>query len=325
MTHSSSDRTGTVLGILALVFWSTSIAFVRDLSKDIGPLTLAAYNYLLSGVVSLIWAARAPGGLKAMFRLPPLYLYGCGAIFILYTVAYYLAVGSASTDAQIPEILLINYLWPSLTLLLAVPILGQRARWPILVPGLLIALAGVVLAMTQRGGGDAVGFLARFVANVRADWFPYAAAFVGAVTWSVYSNLVRRWGGTGGAVPLFFLGSGIVIFIMRLFRDEPSHWTAPVIALFLATTFFTTILAYMFWDRAMRTGNVVLLAVFSHGLPLVATFATCIVLNLRVGGLLWVACGLVILGAALCTWSTRWTAGNTNIEARNPKQIPNAD
>jgi drug/metabolite transporter (DMT)-like permease len=311
MTHTASDRTGTVLGILALVFWSTSIAFVRWLGEDIGVLTLAAYNYILSGMLALAWEARSPGGIGKMFRLPPLYLFGCGAIFVTYTVAYYLAVGTAATRAQVLEVGLINYLWPSLTLLLAVPILKTRARWPILVPGLLIAFAGVVLAMAQRGGGDAAGFLARFAANVRADWFPYASAFVGAVTWSVYSNLARRWGGTGGAVPLFFLGSGVLILIIRLFRPESAHWTPSVVVGFLVTTFFTTVLAYMFWDRAMRTGNVVLIAVLSHFLPLVATFASCVVLHIKPGALLWVACGLVILGAALCTWSTAGTKSGT--------------
>ena len=40
---------------------------------------------------------------------------------------------------------LINYLWPSLTLLLSVPILGYRSRW-FLGPGMLVATAGMVVA-----------------------------------------------------------------------------------------------------------------------------------------------------------------------------------
>jgi hypothetical protein len=61
-------------------------------------------------------------------RLPKRYLFGCGALFVSYEVALYLAVGLSVSDQQVLVVGLINYLWPALILLTAIPILRYRAR-----------------------------------------------------------------------------------------------------------------------------------------------------------------------------------------------------
>ena len=91
------------------------------------------------------WRRFLPGGLARFRRLPPRYLWGCGALFVAYTSCYCLAVGLATDREQVLTVGLVNYLWPSLTLLLSVPILGYRARW-FLGPGMLVASAGMVVA-----------------------------------------------------------------------------------------------------------------------------------------------------------------------------------
>lgn len=236
-----------------------------------------------------------------MVNLPPRYLYGCGAIFVAYTFCYYMAVGNAVDNKQTVILGLINYLWPSLTVLLAIPLLGRKARWWIY-PGVAIALIGTMLAMGERGGMS----LAGFAANVRSNWAVFLLALGGAVTWALYSNLARRWGAAdGGGVPLFFLASGLVILIIRLCGHEQAAWTPRVVFVFLIMTFLTTIVAYMFWDYAMRRGNVVLVAILSNFLPIVATLFTCGYHKVTPGAGIITGGVLVTAGAFISHWAMK--------------------
>ena len=177
---------GTVQGILAMLFWGSTIAFSRSLAEELGTLTAASYIFLLAGGLSctfLIVSRR----LQAILRAPATYLFGCGTIFVVYMTSLYLAIGTATNRLQVLEVGLVNYLWPSLTLVMAVPILGRKARVT-LIPGCLLGFAGVLLASAQSGESWRA-----FVGNLGINWSPYMLAFVAAVCWALYSNLTRRW------------------------------------------------------------------------------------------------------------------------------------
>jgi len=290
----------TTLGILAILLWSSSVAFIRTLSEKLGPVSTIAWAYLLGGVVSLAAAALTPGGLSRFRRLPRSYLWGCGSLFVVYSTCYCLAVGLAASRLQVITVGLVNYLWPSLTLLLGVPLLGHRARW-YLVPGMLLASAGMVLATVPQGTLSVPVLWANVVENA----WPYALALVGAVAWALYSNLARRLGAEDGGVPLFILASGLVILPLRFFFPGPGRWDARVIGELLYLVLFVTLAAYVFWDHAMRKGNIVLVAALSYFTPLLSTAFSAAYLGVAPGPFVWVACGLLILGAFLCRLAVR--------------------
>ena len=116
------------MGLVAIVLWSSSVAFIRTLAEQMGPFSTVAFSYLFAGAVTLAVTAYSKGGLPRLWSQPPKYLWGCGALFVIYTACFCLSVGLAVDRAQVLEVGLVNYLWPSLTLLLALPIQGHRAR-----------------------------------------------------------------------------------------------------------------------------------------------------------------------------------------------------
>jgi hypothetical protein len=73
-----------------------TFALARSLSERLGPLTAGACVYLAGGLLCLLpllWR----GALRQQFlRLSRRYVFGCGFLFVLYTVLIYLAVGSLS-------------------------------------------------------------------------------------------------------------------------------------------------------------------------------------------------------------------------------------
>ncbi|MBE3113249.1 MAG: aromatic amino acid DMT transporter YddG [Actinobacteria bacterium] len=296
----SQENLNTILGMLAILFWGTTIAFSRSLTEQLGPLTAASWIYMLSGIWGCIYLINKPGGIKKIFQLPILYLIGCGTLFIFYMVCLYLAVGLAFSREQVIEVSIINYLWPGLTLIFSLPILHKKGKI-ILIPGIVIAFAGFYLATVNSG----MFSWEVFKGNFQVSYLPYLLAFMAAITWGLYSNLVRRWAGhtEGGAVPLFLLATGLVLTTIRFMFPEESYWTPQVIVELLYMSVFPTFLAYTFWDRAMRKGKIILVVSLSYFTPLLSIVISSLYLQVVIKPTLWIACGLVIAGAVICKFS----------------------
>jgi len=292
----------TLLGVVAIIIWSTTVAFSRRLTESLGIFTASGGVYLIGGSLSLAVVAARRQGLSRMFALPRLYLLVCGSLFVLYTAMLYLAIGLAADRTQTITVGIINYLWPSFVILLSVPILGRRARWT-LWPGVAAALAGVVLAELPAGNPSPASWLAQLQANP----LPCLFAFVGAVTWGVYSNLSHRFSRPGQAnpVPLFLAAAGVVLLAIRLFVHERSQWTPLAAIDLLYMGVFPAMLGYLFYDIAIRRGRIVLVASLAYFIPLLSTLVSCLVLGEQMRPTFWLACGLLIAGAAVCNWSVR--------------------
>lgn len=295
----SQEVNNTILGILAIVFWSTTIAFSRRLTEQLGTLTTAFYVHLVSGILGLLYLTAKPKVLQKFRSISARYLIGCGTLFIAYMLCLYLAIGFASGRQQVLEVGIINYLWPSLTLVLSIPILHKRASIYLL-PGSIIAMAGIFLATAQSGSLS----WRIFSQNLRLNFISYILAFVASICWALYSNLSRKWGKDihSGAVPVFLLGTGFAAMAARMtsLETQTPHWTPRLALELLYMVTFPTLLAYVFWDTAMRKGNHILVASFSYLTPLLSMIISSLYLRIKIGLPLWIACALVIAGAIIC-------------------------
>ena len=291
---------GTVQGILALIFWGSSIAFTRSLTEKLGTLTSGSYIFLLAGSLFCAYLVVS-GRLQRVLRLSRAYLFGCGALFVVYIASLYVAIGTATGRLQVLEVGLVNYLWPSLTLVIAIPILRRKARFT-LIPGCLLGFGGVLFASAQFGESWTT-----FAGNLGSNWSPYMLALVAAVCWALYSNLTRRWAreAESGAVPLFLLASGLVLLGLRVLYPERTEWTSQSILELAYLTLFSSILAYAFWDAAMRRGNATLVASLSYLTPLLSVVIGSIYLGVGPGWNLWIGCLLVIVGSVTCKLSIK--------------------
>jgi len=284
-------------GLAAIVLWSTTIAVARRLSEQAGPLTAGACVYLFGGALYWLWLARSATPLRRLRLLSPRYVWGCGFLFVLYTAVVYLAIGSATDHQQVLEIGLINYLWPVATILLSLMLLNERAS-VLLVPGTILALAGEFLVITQ---GAPISWHS-FAGHLQANPVAYALALVAAVSWALYSTLTRRWSqpGADGAVALFIPAAGLVLLLLRFAARESSAWTVRAAGEAMAMAILT-VLAYAFWDAAMRKGNLLLVTACSYVTPLLSTLVSCVYLRVVPEWRLWVGCLVLVTGSFL-TW-----------------------
>jgi len=287
-------------GLGAILIWSTSVPLVRSISEQVGPLAGAAAVHLIGGICSFVFLLyRSKGSLLPLRRLPANYLLGCGALFVLYMLALFNAVGMASDRHQVLEVGLLNYLWPALTILFSLLLLDKESK-ATLIPGTLLAMGGIFLVLTQ---GRSFSF-ASVASNVGGNPAAYALGLAAAVSWGLYSNLTRRWGGAEarGGVEFFILATGIVFLLLAWWRGEGRPWTwragGEVAFMGLATA-----LAYILWDLAMRKGDIVFVAACSYFTPLLSTFLGCLYLQVTAGVNLWLGCVLVVAGSIL-SWAS---------------------
>jgi drug/metabolite transporter (DMT)-like permease len=292
---------GNLMGILSIVIWSSVIAFSRSLTEQLGPFTSGAAVYLAGGALSVGLMLIRHRGLGWVRGFAPRYLWVCGGLFVLYEIGLYLAIGYAASRQQVLEVGLINYLWIGFTFAFAVPVLRKKARWS-LVAGVLVALAGVAIAALPRDYS-----LAELRANLAQHGAPYACALVCALSWGLYSNLSRKWAADSGAsaVPLFLLATGLALLVIRLFVAEQSSFGAGNLLELIYMVVFPTVLGYIFWDLAMRKGNLILIASLSFAIPLASTLISSALLRVAVAPNLWLACLLVIAGAGVCKYSVQ--------------------
>lgn len=289
-------KANTALGVLAIVLWSTSVAFSRSLTEALGTLTAAASIYSLAGILACVYVWRSPRVLQGMRTLTKTYLVVCGSLFVVYMICLYAAIGMASSRPQVIVVGLINYLWPSLSLAFSISILRRRAKPPLLA-GMALALAGVWLA---AGLGQSLSL--RDALFVNGAYVPYTLALVAAISWALYSNLSRRWAAasTTGGVPIFLLASGLVLTILRLFVHETATWSLPVGIVLVYAAVFPGLLAYLLWDVGVRKGDITLLASISYLTPLLSTLVSASVLGVAPSLGFWLGVALVIVGAVIC-------------------------
>ena len=289
----------TSAGLAAILLWSTTVALARSVSEQLGPLTGAASVYSVAGAAALfsLWRSHAP--FHDIRQLPRLYLFGCGTLFVSYMIVLYLGLGFAAGRQQVLEVGLLNYLWPVLTLLFSIVLLRKAARWTLL-PGTLLALAGIVLVVMPDTAAPWTSM--GLVPSRHA--LPRILGLLAAITWALYSTLTRRWAGdhAQGAVNLFLIATALVLLPLCALVDEPRVWTVRCVveAAALGTA---TYVAYRLWDVAMRQGNIVLVAAASYLTPLLSTVVSCLYLMILPKPQLWLGCILLIAGSALSWYS----------------------
>jgi drug/metabolite transporter (DMT)-like permease len=301
MKNCRENNRSTLAGMMAILLWSSTVALARRLAEQVGPLTAGSSVFLSASMVLAVpWAGKRPSLMK-LRELPRKFLIGCGMLFVVYSISLFLAVGLANNRHQTVEIGLLNYLWPSLTLLFSLFLLGNRANIG-LIPGTGLALVGVFLVLTQAGSVTWNSFSVNFMRNPTA----YGLGILAAVVWGLYSNLSRRWGTSesGGAVLLFTLSTGLAFGLIRILLVEPGSWTPRAVAE-LTVLALATAMAYLFWDLAMRKGDMVLVVSCSYLTPFLSSVVSCLYLGVLPGRNLWLGCFCIVAGSFL-SWHSIW-------------------
>ncbi|MCK9461176.1 MAG: EamA family transporter [Proteobacteria bacterium] len=304
----SAHAKSILSGLFAIALWSWSFALSRSLAERLGVVTAAAGAFLVAGAIGSIFGVATGWHRPALANLPKRRIALLGGLFAAYQVAVYAALGTAHDREGFLAVTVINYLWPGLTILLAIPILGRKLRAP-LIPGLAIAFLGVLLG--TFGGRDVSAAALR--AGLAQNSLPYGLALFAAACWALYSNLVARWakGAGSGLVPFYFLAAGAALCPFALLEPAPAAWSAGAIAELAALAIGVMLVGYVAWDFSMRHRESELVPALSYLIPLPSIAVSGAYLGIEVGWTLFAAAALVIAGSVICWRSVAGTRERT--------------
>ncbi|MDP3252032.1 MAG: EamA family transporter [Hydrogenophaga sp.] len=286
MTVLPLSRGDLLRALGVVVIWGLNFVVMKVGLQDVGPMLLGAMRFALAALPFLLFV-KFP-------NLPWRYVVGYGLAqglgqfgFLFLGLKLGMTAGMASVVMQTQAFF---------TLLLAVPVLGERARgaqWL----GLGVALAGLLLIATAHGEGPGQMTLAGFVLTL-------SAAFMWAV-----SNLVARLANrVADYDPLPFIVWSSVFpiapfLLLAVWMDGPQlvwqqvaglSFRSLLVVLFLA--WFATLLAYSLWTRLLKRHPAGRVTPFSLLVPVVGLWAAWVFFGELPLPQQWLGTGLVLMG-----------------------------
>jgi drug/metabolite transporter (DMT)-like permease len=251
-----TNRTATLIGFSAILLWSL-LSLLTVASGTVPPFQLAAMTFAIAGMMGVATWIFRPGAAAALRQPAHVWALGIFGLFG-YHALYFMALRLAPpAEAQ-----LVNYFWPVLIVLLSSFLPGEHLRLHHFA-GAMIALAGTVLLFLSRGG---ITFAQAYLPG-------FAAAFIAAFIWAIYSVMSRRNAAAPTDVVVgFCLATAMLAAIFHVALEQtqwpqtPGQWLAvlglgigPVGAAFYA------------WDIGMKRGDIRVLGVASYLAPLLST------------------------------------------------------
>ncbi len=291
----TSKKKATIVGFVAIVLWASMVGLLRGVSEDLGPIGGAAMIYTVAAM--LLFATL---GLARLRELPKWYLWWGGVLFVSYELCWALSIGYATSGQQAIEVSMVNYLWPSLTMVAAVLFNGQRATW-MLLPGLLISILGICWVLGGEQGVD----VPRMLANIQDNPLSYGLALMAALTWAAYCTITARVTTGKSAITLFFTVTASVLWVKYAATGGGAmNWSSgTVLNLVMASAAIG--FGYAAWNVGIMHGSVSLLVGASYFTPVLSTALAAVMLNVPLAVSFWLGVLTVCCGAILSWGSTR--------------------
>ncbi|MBB1314243.1 MULTISPECIES: aromatic amino acid DMT transporter YddG [Aliivibrio] len=285
----------TIAGCSAILLWSLIVGLIRNVTEQLGPIGGAAMIYSVSSIF-LVLVIGAP----RLTLFSPKYLLIGGGMFVSYEMCLSLALGMAHSRTQAVEMSIINYLWPSLTVLFAV-VASRKPVNKILYPAIALSFFGVAWTLSGDGGLS----ISQLLANAATNPVSYTLAFVGAFIWAAYCNVTKKLANGKNAITWFFIATALSLWIKYLLSDEGSLVFTGGVMIDLLLAGIVMGSGYALWNIGIIGGNMVLLATFSYFTPVLSTFFSAWILDIELTVQFWQGVTMVTVASLLCWWFTR--------------------
>ena len=288
----------TLIGLIAIVLWSAIVGLIRSVSDHLGPTGGAAMLYSVASCFLLLTVGGArPRELRAF---PRRYLLWGSVLFVAYELCLALSIGYAHTAQQAIEVGMVNYLWPSFTIVAAIVFNRQRANW-LIVPGFGLSIIGIGWVLGGAQGFDLRGM----AANVQDNPLSYGLALAGALIWAGYCTVTARIAQGKNGVTLFFILVALALWVKYgLEGGGPMDFT-PAAMVYLVLAAGAMGFGYAAWNVGILHGNVTILAGASYFIPVLSSALSVWLLGAMLSWAFWQGAAMVCAGAILCWLATR--------------------
>jgi drug/metabolite transporter (DMT)-like permease len=285
----------TLIGLVAIFLWSSIVGLIRSVSDHLGPTGGAAMMYSVASVFLLLSV-----GLGKPREFPRRYLLWGSLLFVAYELCLALSIGYAHNGRQAIEVGMVNYLWPTFTIVAAILFNRQKANF-LIVPGFALSVVGIGWVLGGEQGFDLPGMLD----NVRDNPLSYGLAFAGALIWAGYCTVTARIAGGKNGVTLFFMLVSVALWLKYLIAGGGSMVFSPQAVIYLVLAAAAMGFGYAAWNVGILHGNVTVLAGASYFIPVFSAALSTLLLRTPLSLAFWQGAAMVCGGAVLCWLATR--------------------
>ncbi|WP_163336960.1 DMT family transporter [Desulfopila sp. IMCC35008] len=261
-----------ILLILTTLFWSGNFVISRGMHADIPPLALSFWRWVVAFLILSLFAVRHLWGQRQLARTHLRFIFIQGVLGVGgFNTLIYLAVQSTTAINAV----LVNSCIPVLIAVFSW-VLHREVMSPRQCLGVVVSLSGVVLIIAQ---GDVAALL-----SVRFNPGDLLV-LLAAVLWALYSANLRNY---PRELHPFAFQSGIVLvglccitpfYLIELSRGTTFSPTIPALMTILYVAIFASVLAFIFWNRAVRAVGANKAGPFIHLMPVFSTVLAVIFLG----------------------------------------------
>lgn len=284
-----------LLLILTTLFWSGNFVLSRGMHADIPPMALSFWRWVLALIILLLfcWRTVYPQRHEALKERKFIIVQGLLGVTGFNSLIY-LAVQTTT----VVNAVLINSCIPILIALCSLVIYKERLQTRQWI-GILTSLTGVTLILA---GGDLRSLLG--LDFNRGDLLVLLAGLV----WALYSINLRNY---PQDLHPFTFQTGIVIvgvigiaplFVIELMMGHRMPVTGPTLATIVYVAVFASVLAFIFWNRAVRNIGANRAGVFIHLMPVFSSILAVLFLNETIEPFHLQGISLVFFGIFLATF-----------------------
>lgn len=289
----NTQRFAHALLSLTALFWAGNFVLARAVHNSVPPIGLAFWRWLAVSLFVLPWGLPDLRKQWPLMKQNPWLMLTLGLLSVgAFNTLIYIGV---QTTTAVNALLLISAI-PVFILVLA-PVLLGNPLLPRQSLGVSISAAGVLLVLSH-GNLSTFGNIIHQPGNL---W-----VLMGVLSWALYSVLLRRLpSGIGGrglflATVIIGLCALLPFYLLETFvQKRPVHFDITLIASVAYLSLFASILAYLFWNKAVAMIGAEHAGVFIHLMPAFGLILSVVLLGEQVtfadlGGLALILAGLLV-------------------------------
>lgn len=292
----SQQTKATVIGFCAIFLWSSIVGLIKEVSHSFGATAGAALIYTVASVFLLLTMKWTP-----LSKFPKKYLIYGGLLMVFYELCLALSIGYSTNSRQAIEVGMVNYLWPTFTMVATIIFTNKKTNW-LIVPGIILSMLGIIWVLGGEQGLD----ISQMLSNIQTNPLSYGLAFIGALLWSAYCVVTVRIANGVNGITLFFMMVALALWIKYLIIGDSMSMQinfSSVIYLLLAACAMG--FGYAAWNIGILGGNVTVLTGASYFIPVLSSALSSVILSATLGLSFWQGAIMVCAGSVLCWLATR--------------------
>jgi drug/metabolite transporter (DMT)-like permease len=285
-----------LLLVLTTLFWSGNFVLSRGMHADIPPLALSFWRWVLALAIMLAFSSRIFLSQRAIVYRERRFIIIQGLLGVTgFNSLIYLAVQTTTAVNAV----LINSCVPILIALCSLVLFKEplsRRQWA----GILVSLSGVALIIVAGDLRSLVGLEFN-----RGDLLVLCAG----LAWALYSVNLKRF--PADLHPFSYL-VGIMIagvlgilpfYLVELRMGFGLSVNGPTLITIVYVAIFPSVLAFIFWNRAVRDIGANRAGIFIHLMPVFSSIMAILFLGESIELFHLQGIGLVFAGIFLATYS----------------------